>query len=91
MPLVILTADVKNGGKWERAFRTHSDLFKTAGLGTMHYTVAEKDRVVICTDVSDVDAYLAFLKSDATREAMKHDGVKRKSVKVAVLDKQLAG
>lgn len=91
MPRIILTADVKKGTKWEKAFRTHGDLFKAAGLGTVHYTVGDDDHVVMCTDVDDVGAYMAFVQSDSTRDAMKSDGVKRKSVKVYVLDKELSG
>jgi len=90
MAKVVLTADVKNGSKWEKAFRTHGDLLKSAGIGHVDYTV-DDDHVVMCTDVADADAYLKFLKSDETQDAMKGDGVKRKSVKVYVLDRELAG
>ena len=87
MPIVILTANVKNGAAWERSYRTHGDLFKAAGLGTFHYSI-DDDHVVMSTEVADVDAYMDFIKSKATQDAMKDDGVKRKSVKVFVLDKQ---
>jgi len=87
MPIVILTADVKNGAAWERAYRSHSDLFKAAGLGPFHYSIDDDDHVVMSTEVDDVDAYMDFIKSKATQDAMKNDGVKRKSVKVFVLDK----
>jgi len=87
MPIVILTANVKNGAAWERSYRTHGDLFKAAGLGPFHYTIDDDDRVVMSTEVDDVGAYMEFIKSKATQEAMKGDGVKRKSVKVFVLDK----
>ena len=88
MPLVILTADVKDGARWERKYRKHGDMFEAAGLGTIHYTVSDDDHVVMCTDVDDVDAYMSFIGAESTREAMKGDGVKRKTVKVFVLDKQ---
>ena len=91
MAKVILTARVKSGKKWEKAFRTHGDLFRSAGIGLIEYTIADGDFVVMCTDVADVDGYLAFLKSESTREAMKEDGVKRKSVQVYVLDQQFVG
>jgi hypothetical protein len=90
MTMVILTADVEDGAIWEREFRTHGDLFKGAGLGTMHYAVAG-GQVVICTDVADVGAYKDFLRSKATQDAMKNDGVKRETVQIVVLDKQLSG
>ncbi len=31
MTKVILTAQVKNGDAWEKAFRTHGDLFRESG------------------------------------------------------------
>jgi heme-degrading monooxygenase HmoA len=91
MTRIVLTARVKDGSKWEKAYRSHGDLFRGAGLGTMHYTVSDKDRVVIYTDVDDLDAYMKFMASDETRAAMKNDGVKRKSVKLFVLDKEFSG
>lgn len=89
MTMVILTADVEDAENWEREYRTHADLFKAAGLGTMHYSVADDGHVVICTDVDDVGAYMDFMRSKATQDAMKSDGVKRDTVQVIVLDKQL--
>ena len=90
MPLVVLTAKVKDGAAWEKGFRTHGDLFKAAGLGTINYKVSD-DAVVMVTDVPDVDAYMEFMQSDSTRKAMKGDGVKRKSVKLHVIDKEFGG
>jgi hypothetical protein len=90
MTMVILTADVEDGAVWEREYRTHADLFKAAGLRTMHYSVTDDGRVVMCTDVDDVSAYMEFINSQSTRDAMKNDGVKRESVQVVVLDKRLA-
>jgi hypothetical protein len=90
MTMVILTADVEDAAKWEREYRTHRDLFKAAGLGAMHYSVNDAGRVVTCTDVADVGAYMKFINSEATRNAMKNDGVKRETVEVVVLDKQLS-
>lgn len=90
MAKVILTAKVKDGTSWESAFRTHGEMFRKAGLGTINYTIEDHNLVVMCTDVDDVDAYKAFVASDETRAAMKNDGVKRKSVKLHVLDKELS-
>jgi hypothetical protein len=87
MPTVILTADVEDGAAWERAYRTHGDLFKAAGLGKFQYTVGDDGHVVMSTDTDDVDAYMDFIKSQSTQDAMKNDGVKRETVKVFVLDK----
>jgi hypothetical protein len=90
MTMVILTADVEDANNWEREYLTHGDLFKAAGLGTMHYSVNDEGHVVICTDVDDVSAYMQFINSTSTRDAMKNDGVKRESVQVVVLDKKLS-
>ncbi len=90
MTMVILTADVEDANQWEREYRTHQELFRAAGLGAMHYTVNDDGHVVICTDVDDVSAYMDFINSQPTRDAMKNDGVKRESVKVVVLDKKLS-
>ena len=90
MTMVILTADVEDGTAWEREYRTHRDLFRAAGIGTVHYSVADDGHVVMCTDVEDVGAYMAFINSKATQDAMKNDGVKRDTVEVVVLDQQLS-
>lgn len=90
MTMVILTADVENASNWERQYRTHGDLFKAAGLGTIHYSVTDDGHVVMCTDVDDVSAYMEFINSASTRDAMKNDGVKRESVEVVVLDRNLS-
>jgi hypothetical protein len=91
MPLVILTADVQDRATWERSFRTHGELFKAAGLGSMQYTVGADNHVVMSTDTDDVSAYMDFIKSESTQAAMKNDGVKRDTVKLFVLDKEFSG
>ena len=91
MPKIILTADVEDGANWERNYRTHGDLFKAAGIGTVHYTVGDDNHVVMCTDVDDVGAYMDFVSAESTQDAMKNDGVKRNTVKLFVLDKEFSG
>jgi hypothetical protein len=91
MTMVVLTAEVEDGATWEREFRTHGDLFEAAGLGAVHYTVSDDNHVTQCIDVDDVGAYLDFMQSEATQDAMKNDGVKRETVKVIVLDKRFLG
>ena len=91
MPLIVLTADVEDGAAWEQAYRGHGDLLKAAGIGTVRFTVGDDNHVVMCTDVPDVGAYVDFMQSDATQEAMKNDGVKRDTVKLHVLDKEFSG
>jgi len=91
MTQVILTADVDDGAAWEAAYRTHGDLFRDAGIGTVHFTVGADNHVVMCTDVDDVDAYMDFVRSETTQEAMQGDGVRRDSVRVFVLEKSFSG
>jgi hypothetical protein len=53
-----------------------------------HFTTTEENEIAICADVDDVSKYFEVLESPATAETMAHDGVKRETVKVFVLDKE---
>jgi hypothetical protein len=90
MPRVVVTAEVENLEAWEKGFRSHGDLFKQMGVATMEYALGPGSRVTVCGETSDLDAYMRVLNSTATAEAMAGDGVKRETVHVAVLDKELA-
>lgn len=87
MPKVIVTAGVEDPGKWEEAFRTHGDLFKSQTISNIDFAV-DGDGVVCCFDAADLDTYMKIFNSDATAEAMIADGVIRETVKVYVLDKE---
>jgi hypothetical protein len=87
MPRVLVTAEVEDLQTWEKAFRTHGDLFKQMGVSRMEYGTAEGNRVAVCGDTSNLDAYMKVFNSQATADAMAGDGVKRPTVKVFVLDK----
>jgi hypothetical protein len=89
---VVITAQVNDVTKWETGFRTHADLFKTQTVQSpVRFAVTgEKKEVAIIWTVADLDKYMAGLKSQATADAMSFDGVKRNTVKVFVLDKELA-
>lgn len=89
MPRVIVTAEVKNPEAWEKGFRSHGDLFKQMGVSTMEYATVAGNRVAVCGETSDLDAYMKILNSPATATAMDGDGVKRETVQVFVLDKSL--
>jgi hypothetical protein len=90
MTMVVLTAKVKNTAKWEKRFRTHADLFKEMGVATRYdYSIGEDNTVAVCAETTDAKAFLKSLKSDENVAAMKNDGVKRKTVKVFVVDKNL--
>jgi len=89
MPRVLVVAQVEDGAKWEASFRTHGDLFKTYGLkGPAEYGVSG-NTAAVCVEPENVQAFLQALRDQATVDAMKADGVKRETVNVLVLDKQL--
>jgi hypothetical protein len=89
MPRVLITAEVNDLGTWERGFRTHGDLFKQMGVATMEYALVAPNRVAVCGETVDLDAYMKVFNSPATAEAMAMDGVKRETVQMFVLDKSL--
>ena len=89
MPKIILTAQVEDGAKWEAGFRTHGDLFRTYGLqAPIQFGVAGHD-VALLMEPKDMDVYMAAMHSQATVEGMSFDGVKRETVKIFVLDKEV--
>jgi hypothetical protein len=90
MPRVLITAEVENLETWEKGFRSHTDLFKQMGVSTMEYATVAGNRVAVCGETNDLDAYMKIFNSPATAEAMAHDGVKRETVQMFVLDKALA-
>jgi len=90
MAKIVLTAQVENTASWEKAFRTHRDLFRNFGLASVYeYGIGENNEVVVVVDVSDPDAFIETLGSPENVAAMKNDGVRRDTVKVFVVDKAL--
>ena len=89
MPRVLITAEVENLEAWEKGFRSHTDLFKQMAISTMEYATVAGNRIAVCGETTDLDAYMKIFTSPATAEAMAHDGVKRETVQVFVLDKEL--
>lgn len=90
MAKVVLTAQVKNVDAWEKAFRTHGELFRSQGQPTspIQYSKGPGNEVAVCSDVTDVAAYRNMVASPETVAAMEQDGVKRETVKVFVLDNE---
>jgi hypothetical protein len=86
MARIIVTAEVENFEKWEKSFRTHGDLFKQMAVSKMEYA-AQGNRVAVCGETTNLDAYMKVFNSSATADAMKADGVKRETVQTFVLDK----
>jgi hypothetical protein len=89
MPRVVVTAEVENLEKWEKGFRTHGDLFRQMGVSLMEFATGPGNRIAVCGDTNNLDAYMKVLNSPATAEAMAFDGVKRETVQTFVLDKEL--
>ena len=89
MPRVLITAQVDDLDKWEKGFRTHGDLFKQMGVSSMEFGTTEGNRVAVCGETTNLDAYMKVFTSPATAEAMAFDGVKRETVEVFVLDKEV--
>jgi hypothetical protein len=89
MAKVILTAQVQDGVKWEAGFRTHGDLFRIYTLqAPVQYTISGNE-IAICMEPGDLDAFKQSMESPATAAAMAFDGVKRETVKMFVLDKDV--
>jgi hypothetical protein len=89
MAQVVVTAEVENGGDWENGFRTHADLFREQTVNSPVSFAINGNDVAIYFDVRDLDTYLSLMDSQVTADAMKVDGVKRETVKIYVLDRDL--
>lgn len=90
MARVVVTADVKDGKKWEKGFRTHGDLFREYGVkDRVHISVLPSNQVALYFEVKDLDHYLKMMDQESTAEAMKFDGVIRESVKIYELDRKM--
>jgi hypothetical protein len=89
MPRVLVIAEVENLERWEKGFRTHGDLFRQMGVSRMEFGTGPGNRIAVAGEPNNLDAYMKVLDSPATAEAMKFDGVKRETVQVFVLDKEV--
>jgi len=89
MPRVLITAEVDDLERWEAGFRTHGDLFRQMGVSSMEFGTGDGNRVAVCGETTDLDAYLKVFNSPATATAMAGDGVKRATVKMFILDKEV--
>lgn len=90
MTKVIITAEVEDAAKWEKGFRSHGDLFKKMTISKpIQISTNDKNEACVCSEPEDLDTYMEIFNSPATAEAMAYDGVKRDTVKVFVLDKEM--
>lgn len=87
MPKVVVVARVEDLVKWEKGFRTHGDLFRSQTVTKpIDFGTIGGNQVAVCFEPEDLAAYMKFMDSPATAEAMAVDGVRRETVKVFVLD-----
>jgi len=89
MPKVIVTAQVEDSANWENGFRNHAGLFNDYTATAINFSATDDNEVAILWDVANLDRYLELMDSPETAAAMAQDGVKRDTVKVYVLDKEI--
>ena len=89
MPKVVITAEVEDTAKWEQGFHSHGDLFRSQTITTpISMAIREGNEVAICAEPADLGTFMEILESPVTAEAMGHDGVRRDTVKVYVMDRE---
>jgi len=90
MPKVLVTAEVEDLAKWEEGFKTHGALFKSQTVNRpINFSTSDGNQVAICFEPDDLQTFMDIMDSPATAEAMAFDGVKRETVKLVVLNKEL--
>ena len=90
MPKVVITAQVEDLVKWEKGFRTHGNLFRSQTVTKpMHFATVSGNQVAICAEPDNLGTFMKIMDSPATAEAMAFDGVKRETVRIFVLDKEM--
>lgn len=88
MARVVVTAEVEDGARWEENFVTHRSLFDSMTNTVTCYSVSNNE-IAVYSEMTDWDTWLEVFRSEATASAMAQDGVKRETVKMYRLDKQL--
>ena len=90
MPKVVITAQVEDLVKWEKGFRTHGNLFKSQTVTKpIDFATTAGNQVAVCAEPDDLATFMKIMDSPAVAEAMANDGVKRETVKMFVLDKEM--
>ncbi len=92
MAKVIVIAKCKDRAQWEAGFRGHAEFFRTSyGVSApVAYGTGEDNYVGTCFETDDLPGFLAAMGSAETAQAMEGDGLDRNTVRVLVLDKELA-
>ncbi|MGB6200728.1 MAG: hypothetical protein WA871_04185 [Candidatus Acidiferrales bacterium] len=89
MSKVIVTSQVQDPAKWEAGFRTHADVFRKYTLrAPVHFSVSGNE-VTICFEPDNLETFKNMVSSPETQAAMVSDGVKRETLKMTVLEKEL--
>ena len=88
MTKVLVVAQVQDPVKWEAGFRTHGDLFRSMTARAVNFAIAGNE-VAVCMEPENLATYQRVMESKATADAMAFDGVKRETVKMFVLDKDM--
>ena len=90
MPRIVVTFDAENLQYWEKAFRTHGELFKEQTVVPPWLFAIDKtdNGVTLCADVEDLDTLMKVLNSQETADALSGDGVRTDTYKLVVLDKR---
>lgn len=89
MAKIIITAEVSDSADWEKGFRTHGGHFKDQTIHSIDFTATGDNEVAIVFECEDLEQCLKLMDSPVTEDAMKSDGVKRDTVKMFVLDKEV--
>jgi len=92
MAKILVVAKCKDQAQWEAGFRTHGEFFRTAyGISKpVSYGMGDDNCVGTCFETGDVAKFLSAIALPETAEAMEGDGLLRDTVRVFVLDKELA-
>ena len=90
MPRVIFTAQVENSEKWEKGYRTHGELLKKYDH-CRSPTLQRRKRMKLPSmrNPKIWTSSLRFLNLRLQQRLWLNDGVKRETVKVYVLDKEI--
>ena len=88
MATVIITAQVEDVTKWEEGFRTHGEHFKNMGVTSpIGIAINDSNEVAVHFEPADVGKFMSQLDTPENVAAMEHDGVKKDTVKVYVMDR----
>jgi len=89
MPKVLVIAQVLDPVKWEKSFTTHGELFRSYSVSKPVQYGLSGNEAAVCFEADNLETFKKSMESKSTLEAMERDGVKRETVKVHVLDREM--